>query len=116
MGTIPLTIKHTKKDLPFFQMPAVRLGILLDIEFEKAFKKEILIVEDWIKNKRCKCAEHPNIQNKILSLGCKHIEKRLDEDKELIESWSKIRRMSSASILRNLHKGMMKIKRSADFR
>ena len=102
---IPLTIKHTKEDLPFFKMGEANLGALLDIEFEKAFKRQVKIKNDWIKNKRCNCVENLK-KGKVLR--CEHIKKRLEEDRELQEIWNKIHRMSSASNLRCLYGGVIK--------
>jgi len=43
--------------LNYFLIPEERLGVLIDLDFEKRFLIEKKIEEDWIQNKKCKCVE-----------------------------------------------------------
>lgn len=101
---VPLTIKHSKEDIPFFTMPKIRLSVLLNIEYRTALDEECRIVDDWIKNKRCKCSKEKGIQEKKFSLDCKHLNKKIDSNKIITDSRKKIERMSSALNYRNFAK------------
>jgi len=101
---IPLTIKHTKEDIPFFTMPKTQLLSLLNIEYEKLFDEQGGIEDDWIKNKRCLCARNPMVQEKKIHLNCGHLKRKLKGNKIIKEAEKKIERMSSALIIRNLTK------------
>lgn len=102
---IPLTIKHTKKDLVYFQISELQLGALLDLEFDRLFKRYRELKRDWIKNNRCKCVKDLKEGKELI---CKHIDKCLKEDKLCIETRDKITRMSSASVYRNMFKFKLK--------
>ena len=98
---IPLTIEHTKKDLPFFQMAEANLMSLLDIEFEKLHERMSYLKENWIENNKCECV------NKLLkgkSLRCEHIKEVIKKDRICLECRDKIERMSSASHIRTMSK------------
>ncbi len=101
--------KINKEDLKFFNMPKVSLLALLDLEFNKALKIELKIVNDWIKNKRCKCVEHPDIQSKRISLNCKHLNKVIE--KAIGDFNIKIRRMSNVLLIRNLLEAKLKLRK-----
>ncbi len=103
---IPLTIKHTEKDLPFFEMPKASLGALLDIEFKRLFKRQRRIKNKFMKENLCEHTFDEMIVSNKRVLRCEHIEKVMKEDKICKEIHSKITRMSSASILRNMPKSM----------
>ena len=98
---IPLTIKHTKKDLVYFQISELQLGTLLDLEFERLFNRITQLKKDWIKDNRYKCVKN---LKKGRVLRCKHIDKCLKEDKICKETRDKIIRMSSASMYRTMFK------------
>ncbi len=98
---IPLTIKHTEKDLVYFQISEIRLGALLDLEFDKLFTRQSKLKEDWIKNNKCKCVRNLK-EGKVLR--CNHIKKCLKEDKICNDARDKITRMSSASMYRTMFK------------
>ena len=103
-----------EKAIALIQMPEVQLLSLLEFECQVILKEELKIVEDWIKNKRCKCAEHLNIQNKINSLDCKHLNSKLD--KNLGEKNKSLEFKSKKLIERNLYKGMQKLNRTSENR
>lgn len=100
----PWAIKHAEEDKLFFIMPEVQLLNLARVEFDKWIKEELKIVEDWIKNKRCKCVENPNIQNKKISLDCEHLNEEKAKNKIIQEADNKSKRMSSALMIRRMIK------------
>ena len=63
----------------YFQMPEAQLLGILDRQFKEALNIELIIVDDWIKNKKCKCVEDNLIQSKKVSLNCKHLNKELEK-------------------------------------
>ncbi len=102
MTQIPLTIRHTNKDIPLFFIPELNLLKLLDYEFDRVTERHEELEKDWIKNKRCKCATHEDIINKRLVLCCKHFKKALEEDEICKDANKKIERYSSVSIYRTM--------------
>ena len=111
---IPLTIKHSKEDIPFFTMAKASLLGLIKREYKISFDEEWRIVDDWIENKKCKCSKNINIQNKKISLDCKHLNRKIDSNKKIKEAREKIERMSSALVYRNLYGGLNKLSQSGD--
>ena len=84
----------------YLEMPETRLLALLDLDFKKVLTIELAVVDGWIKNKKCKCSEHLDIQSRRLSLDCKHLNKAI---KEKIKEQEKIRKLKSDVLLfRNL--------------
>ena len=69
----------------YFKMPEASLLALTKLDSKKSIDIELKITESWIKNKKCVCAENPNIQNKIISLDCEHINKVKEEQIRDIE-------------------------------
>lgn len=83
----------------YLQIPEERLGVLLDLDFEKRFIIENKIEKDWIKNKKCECVKKLKEDNILI---CNHIKKEIKEKTRKIRK--KIRKKSSISIYRDLLK------------
>ncbi len=81
-------------------MPESQLLGLINFEFKKALKLKLDIIDDWINNKKCKCAEHLDIQSKRFSLDCEHLNKEIREKME--EKDRKIKIKCSALNLKSL--------------
>jgi len=81
----------------YFQLPQERLGVLLDLDFEKRFIIEKEIEKDWIKNKKCGCVEKLK-EGQILI--CLHIKNEIEQKTKEIRKKIKIK--SSISIYKSL--------------
>ena len=83
-------------------MPIAQLLGLLNMKYKEVLDIELKIVNDWIKNKRCKCSENRLVQEKKVSLNCEHLNKEIEKhtkEKEFI-----IELMSNCLNFRNLMK------------
>jgi len=85
--------------LNYFLIPEERLGVLLDLDFEKRFLIEKKIEEDWIQNKKCKCVKKFK-EGQILI--CPHIKNEIEQKTKEIREKIKIK--SSISIYKSLLK------------
>lgn len=64
----------------YLEMPITRLLGIIERERKEILGIELEIVDNWIKNKRCKCSKHPDIQSKRISLNCNHLNKKIEKE------------------------------------
>jgi hypothetical protein len=65
----------------YLTMPEVRLLRLINSERKDLIDWEVNFVNNWIKNKGCKCCENQRIQNKQIALRCNHIKEEIEKKK-----------------------------------
>jgi len=95
----------------YLQIPAERLGVLLDNDFEILHKIHKKTREKWVKEKKCSCVDNL-IEGRILI--CNHIEQEIKRKSKEINKRIEIK--TSILMLRNLLEFQINRKRFDTFK
>ncbi len=87
----------------YFQIPEERLGVLLDLDFEKRFIIEKEIEKNWIKKKKCECIEKLKKEQILI---CPHIKKEIEQKTKEIRKKIKIKSLIS------IYRGLLNFQRN----
>ena len=94
--------------LTYLRMPKIRLLASIKIDSKKDYEIKKKTRDNWIKNEKCSCCNHPLIKSGKIVLTCEHIQmewkKKTKEIEKRINNKTKILLLKSLSEAYNLTK------------